>query len=82
MKAVRELRRAGILLGKRMSLFRYNLSLKLQRGQGYDPVADVTMMTNQTRSLNLLDFSLNKEKDLYLVDIYSDQTIFGGMSET
>jgi len=32
--------------------------------------------------LNLLDFSANKAKDLFLIDIYSDATIYGGVSET
>jgi len=72
MKAVRDLRRAGILLQKRISLFKYNAQLKMQRGQGYDPTADINMMTNQVRSMNLLDFSVNKEKEIFLLDIYSD----------
>lgn len=72
MKAVRDLRRAGILLQKRLSLLKYNAKLKFQRGQGYDPSSDIDMMNSQIRSLNLLDFSANKERDLFLLDIYSD----------
>lgn len=72
MKAVRDLRRAGILIQKRCSLLKYNAKLKLQRGQGYDPTSDIDMMNSQIRSLNLLDFSANKEKDIFMLDIYSD----------
>jgi hypothetical protein len=39
-------------------------------------------MTSQVRSLNLLDFSTNREKDIFLLDIYSDQSEMGGLSET
>jgi hypothetical protein len=72
MKAVRDLRRAGILIQKRFSLLKYNAKLKLQRGQSYDPTSDIDMMNSQIRSLNLLDFSANKEKDIFMLDIYSD----------
>jgi hypothetical protein len=74
MKAIRDLRRAGILLQKRFSLLKYNAKLKLQRGQSYDISSDIDMMNSQIRSLNLLDFSINREKDLFLLDIYSDQS--------
>ena len=74
MKAIRDLRRAGILIQKRFSLFKYNAKLKIQRGQSYDIVSDIDMMNSQVRSLNLLDFSINREKDLFLLDIYSDQS--------
>jgi len=29
-------------------------------------------MSSQIRSLNLLDFSVNKESDVFMVDIYND----------
>ena len=32
--------------------------------------------------MNLLDFNVNREKELFLLDIYSDRTIHGGNSET
>ena len=32
--------------------------------------------------MNLLDFNANREKELFLLDIYSDRTIYGGNSET
>jgi len=34
------------------------------------------------KSLNLLDFAHNREKDLFLLDINSDRTQHGGISET
>ena len=34
------------------------------------------------RSINLLNFEANHIKDLFLLDIYSDKTQFGGNSET
>ena len=40
------------------------------------------MLTNQQISLNLLDFSGWKEKDLYLCDVFSDANEFGGLSKT
>ena len=40
------------------------------------------MMSSQIRSLNLLDFSVNKESDVFMVDIFNDQTQFGGLTET
>ena len=30
----------------------------------------------------MLDFNTNRDKDLYLLDIYSDRTNYGGNSET
>lgn len=75
-------RRAAILARKRLDYFHYNVKLKQKRGSVYDPVADVYMMQNQQRSMNLLDFNANRDKDLFLIDINSDQTEFGGSSET
>lgn len=40
------------------------------------------MLLGQLRTLNLLDFTTNAQRELYLIDIYSDQTIYGGLSET
>lgn len=80
MKVVTEMRRAGILIQKRVSLFKYNLGLRLRRGQGYDPLSDTRMLDSEVRSMNLLDFS--SKKDLFLIDEYSDSTIYGGLSET
>jgi len=34
------------------------------------------------KSLNLLDFARNREKDLFLLDVNSDRTQNGGISET
>ena len=39
-------------------------------------------MTVDHKSLNLLDFSRNREKDLFLCDVNSDRTRFGGQTET
>jgi hypothetical protein len=80
MKAIVEMRRAGILLRKRISLLRYNIGLRVSRGQGYDPQSDMAMIGSQVRSMNLLDFST--KQDHFLIDEYSDSTIYGGLSET
>ena len=32
--------------------------------------------------MNLLDFSSNRAKDLFLLDIYSDRSQHGGISDT
>lgn len=34
------------------------------------------------KSLNLLDFERNQEKDLFLLDIFSDRSHFGGATKT
>jgi hypothetical protein len=39
-------------------------------------------MSSQHRSLNLLDFNHNRERDLFMIDVYSDSTMYGGMTET
>lgn len=38
--------------------------------------------TNSQKSINLLNFEANHVKDQFLLDIYSDRTEFGGISET
>lgn len=82
MDIIQNLRRIGILGRKRFSLFKYNVKHKFQRGEGYDFEKDEHMLLGQLRSLNLLDFTTSAERELYLIDIYSDQTIYGGLSET
>jgi hypothetical protein len=44
MKLVRDIRRAGVVLEKRVRLFKYNAQVRFQRGQGYDIEADTEMM--------------------------------------
>jgi hypothetical protein len=34
------------------------------------------------RGLNLLDFDRNRNKDLFLLDKFSDQTEFGGLTDS
>ena len=34
------------------------------------------------KSLNLLDFNANNDKDLFMLDEYSDRSEYGGLSET
>jgi hypothetical protein len=41
MKLVRDIRRAGILVEKRLRLFKYNAQVRTDRGQSYDIGADV-----------------------------------------
>ena len=81
-KVVSNLRRVGILAKKRASLFKYNLHHRVTRGDAFDFSADTRMLTEQGRSLNLLDFSQNGARELFLCDIYSDQVLYGGLSET
>jgi hypothetical protein len=40
----------------------------------------MAMIGSQVRSMNLLDFST--KQDHFLIDEYSDSTIYGGLSET
>ena len=79
MKAAKELRRMGIMLKKRLSLFKYNFQLKKSMGM-YDLEQEVNLIESQKRSLNLYDFTSNRS-DFYLLDEFSDASDFGGQSE-
>ena len=81
-RVAKELRRAKILTQKRISYFKYNVQLKRERRDTYNLGMDVNMFEMQQRSVNVLDFDTNRDKDLYLLDIYSDRTQHGGNSET
>jgi hypothetical protein len=80
MKLAKDFRRAGVMLRKRISLFKYNLNLKRQIGV-YSPEQDSNMLMEGTRSLNLFDFSSGRMADFYLLDDYSDASEFGGETE-
>ena len=56
MKAIKELRRLGITLKKRYSLFMYNVKLKKQLGM-YDVSSEKIIAQEQKRVMNLFDFS-------------------------
>ena len=43
-------------------------------------VGDMDMMTNQSQSINIMD--LSSKSELYLLEVYSDATQYGGLSET
>ena len=64
---------------KRLDLFKYNVKYRLQRGQMYDMRQDLDSF-NQTRSINVINFS--NKKELYLLDEKSDATEFGGQTQT
>lgn len=81
MKLAKDLRRAGIRIRKRLSLFQYNVQLKRQLGM-YDPRAESQMLSTGVRSMNLFDFSNGKMADYYLLDDYSDATEMGGETES
>ena len=81
MKGVQALRRATILVGKKFSLFKYDLQHRMKRGETYSPGADFNQMTTGVRSMNLLDFSRKAEKEIFMLDKYTDATIYGGLSE-
>ena len=51
---------------------------------GRNPDAGIETMHMQVRekSLNLLDFERNREVDLFMIDVNSDRSEYGGVSET
>ena len=51
-------------------------------GMTQDALQEAYMSQVSHKSLNLLDFERNKEKDLFLLDVNSDRSQFGGSSET
>ena len=52
------------------------------RGLSGETLQESILLQVGIKSLNLLDFERNREKDLFLCDINSDRTMFGGESET
>jgi hypothetical protein len=72
MRTLISLRRSAILLKKRMDLFNYNASVRLNRRQPYDIAADIKMMESEVRSMNILDFNRNPKKDIFLLDEFND----------
>ena len=81
-KLVREGRRAILLQQKRLNLFRYNIAVKSQMGRNPDALQDAMQMQVNHKSMNLLDFERNREKDLFMLDVNSDRSQFGGSSST
>jgi len=67
---------------KRMNLFRYNMAVKTQMGRNPDALLDAFKMQTTHKSLNLLDFERNGESDLFLLDVNSDRSEFGGSTGT
>ena len=61
---------------------KYRMKMRLGRGLSHEAIHDAILMQVGIKSLNLLDFERNREKDLFLCDINSDRTEFGGISET
>lgn len=81
-RLVREGRRVVLLQQKKLSLAKYNFKVKTQMGQNPDAFQDAVLMSIRHKSMNLLDFENNREKDLYLMDVNSDRSQYGGASET
>jgi hypothetical protein len=46
----------------------------------YDPASEFEQEAQ--RSMNLLDFDANNDRDLFLLDDFSDRSEFGGLSQT
>jgi len=78
---VKDIRKTGIVIRKRFSLFKYNMQMKRQVGI-YDPDIESQMLNQGVRSMNLFDFSNGKMADYYLLDDYSDASEFGGETES
>ena len=56
--------------------------MRIGRGLSGESLQESVLLQVGIKSLNLLDFERNREKDLFLCDINSDRTMFGGESET
>ena len=61
---------------------KYKVKMKVGRGLSSEALQESILLQVGIKSLNLLDFERNREKDLFLCDINSDRTMFGGESET
>ena len=79
MRSVREISREAILAKKRFDLFKYNFNFKLQRGGLYDLQHDIEGLRSH-KTMNILD--LNSKREMYLLDLLSDASEYGGLSET
>ena len=55
-------------------MFRYNIAAKTQMGKNPDALKDAFQMQTNHKSLNLLDFERNGERDLFLLDVNSDRS--------
>jgi len=55
-------------MGKKFSLFKYDLQHRMERGSTYSPDADVSQMSAGVRSMNLLDFSRKADKEIFMLD--------------
>ena len=64
---------------KRIDLFKYNFQYKMNRGQFYDIQHDVESFNQTHKILNIMN--LQSPKEFYLLDVYSDATEYGGLSE-
>ena len=51
-------------------------------GRNPDAGIDTMQMQVREKSLNLLDFERNRELDLFMIDVNSDRSEYGGVSET
>ena len=74
---VRDTRRALLRYRKKLDLKQYDFKVKTQMG-----AIETMNMQQRQRSLNLLDFERNREKDLFMIDVNSDRSEHGGVSET
>ena len=57
-----------------MDLRRYEFNLKTQGGKNPNAGIDTMNMQVLEKSLNLLDFERNREKDLFMLDVNSDRS--------
>jgi len=80
MNWVKQVQRSLLISKKRFSLLKYNALQRFSGGQLYDPSSE--MNDSLQKSLNLLDFDANNDKDLFMLDEYSDRSEYGGLSET
>lgn len=78
METFKQIRRLGIVMKKRVGLFKYNVQMKKQMGI-YNPETEQAMMEKQTRQLNMFDF--RNTSDVFLLDQYTDASEFGGESD-
>ena len=79
---IRDGRRSYLNYRKRFNLRWYEFKVKTQMGRNPDAGIETMHMQVREKSLNLLDFDRNREVDLFMLDVNSDRSEYGGVSET
>ena len=72
MELVKAWRRTAFLSRKRLQLLKYTFQHRMNSENLVDQKSDYGQTSEKQRSVNLLDFGIEKDRELYMLDIYSD----------